>query len=343
MTNVFERLRRERDFLLADGATGTNLFAMGLVSGDAPELWNVDLPERVQRLHRSFVDAGSDLILTNTFGGNRYRLALHGAEARVHELNVAAARLAREVGSSVSREVVVAGSMGPTGELMSPLGSMQPDECVDAFREQATALADGGVDVLWIETMSARDEADAAMAAAAETGLPFVCTLSFDTNGRTMMGVTPQEHARHCTSHEHGPHAFGANCGLGLAEAVTGLTKLVGEAAPDDWVVIKANCGVPEYIDGAIRYRGDEAMMARYACLSLDAGARIIGGCCGTTAGHVAAMRRALDTHVRGAPPDIETIQAELGGVSALVAGAGEVAPAPRERGARRRGRRRRD
>src|SRR4051812_33710013 len=141
--------------LLADGATGTNYFRMGLDAGEAPELWNVDHPERVQELHRAFVDAGADIILTNTFGGNRHRLKLHRAEDRVFELNVRAAELAREVADAASRPVVVAGSVGPTGELFAPLGALTAVEAVEAFTEQIAALAAGGADVAWIETMSA--------------------------------------------------------------------------------------------------------------------------------------------------------------------------------------------
>ena len=177
--------------LLADGATGTNLFAAGLQSGDAPELWNVDHPERILDLHRGFIDAGSDLILTNTFGGNRYRWALHKAGGRVTELNKAAAGLATQAAEEVDRAIVVAGSIGPTGEILAPLGPLQPQQAVAAFAEQALALAEAGVQIFWIETMSSREEVEAAIEATAGLGLPVSCTLSFDTNGHTMMGITP--------------------------------------------------------------------------------------------------------------------------------------------------------
>jgi 5-methyltetrahydrofolate--homocysteine methyltransferase len=143
---------------LADGATGSNLFDVGLMSGDAPELWNTEHPDRIANLHKSFVDAGADIILTNTFGGTVYRLKLHQAQGRMAELNQTAARIAREVADASGREVAVAGSMGPTGEIMEPIGTLTFDQAKAAFAEQALALAAGGVDVLWIETMSSREE-----------------------------------------------------------------------------------------------------------------------------------------------------------------------------------------
>ena len=179
--------------LLADGGMGTGLFALGLSTGDSPELWNLIHPERVAEVHRGFVAAGSDIILTNTFGGTRQRLKLHQAQERVGELNRAAAGLARGVADAAGRPVLVAGSIGPTGELVVPLGAMTMDEATAAFAEQARALAVGGADVLWIETMSSVEEVEAAVAGAMTTDLPFVVTLSFDTNGRTMMGFTPED------------------------------------------------------------------------------------------------------------------------------------------------------
>ena len=157
MSNRFTELLAERTYLLADGAIGSNLFGMGLISGDAPELWNVQYPERIQQLHQQFVDAGADIILTNSFGGTRYRLKLHAADSRVHELNATAARLARAVASKANRAVLVAGSIGPTGEILEPIGTLSIDDAKAAFAEQAQALADGGADLLWIETMSSRE------------------------------------------------------------------------------------------------------------------------------------------------------------------------------------------
>ncbi len=316
MSDRLATLLLTRPWLLADGATGSNLFAAGLVSGDAPERWNVEHPDRIVELHRRFVEAGADIILTNSFGGNRYRLALHKAEGRVAELNEAAARIARAAADANGGSVVVAGSMGPTGEIMAPLGALDFDAARAAFAEQAAALARGGVDVLWIETLSAREEAEAAIAGAAVTGLPVICTLSFDTNGRTMMGLAPGEFAALVGAVTPGPMACGANCGVGASEVVACILNLATAAGPDAVLVAKANCGIPQYVDGAIRYDGTPELMADYARLALDAGARIIGGCCGTTPEHIRAMRDALERHVPGPRPDLDHVVARLGEVS---------------------------
>ena len=317
MSNRFTDVLETRSVILADGATGTNLFTYGLVSGDAPELWNVDHAGRVAALHQSFVDAGSDLFLTNSFGGTRHRLKLHKSQDRVAELNEAAARIAREVADAAPREMVVAGSMGPTGELFQPLGALTMEDGIAAFEEQARALADGGVDVLWVETMSSREEVEAALNGGAVTGLPMVCTLSFDTNGSTMMGITPADFVALCRELGPSPTAYGTNCGVGPAEVVAGILGLRGAAHDDDLLVAKANCGIPEFVDGAIRYGGTPELMADYACLAVDAGARIIGGCCGTTPDVVRAMRDALDAHERGDRPTLETVEQRLGTLTA--------------------------
>ncbi len=314
MSNRFLDLLASRPYLLADGATGTNLFKVGLQAGDAPELWNVDHPERIRALHQRFVEAGADIILSNSFGGSRYRLRLHRAEDRVAELNRAAARLAREVADAAGRPVAVAGSIGPSGEILAPLGPLAFDDAVAAFAEQAQALADGGVDVLWIETLSSREELEAAVAGASTAGLPVVTTLSFDTNGRTMMGVTPHELAE-LAGRLH-PAACGCNCGVGAAETVACLANLAAAAQPGAVLVAKANCGIPAYVDGAIRYDGTPALMAQYVRLALDAGARIVGGCCGTSPEHLVAMRAAMDAYVPGPKPDLETLVATLGEIS---------------------------
>jgi methionine synthase I (cobalamin-dependent) len=316
MSNVLASLLESKPFLLADGATGTNLFAMGLPTGGAPELWNIEAPQRVVELHRSFCDAGSDLVLTNSFGGNRCRLKLHHSEERVAELNQAAGEIARRATDACGHTVVVAGSMGPTGELFAPLGPLSHDQGAEIFAEQARALAEGGVDVLWVETMSSKDELEAALAGGRSTGLPLVCTLSFDTNGRTMMGLSPAELAKICREATEPPLAFGANCGVGAPDLLAGLLSIDDDALSGAVLVAKANCGIPMFEDGQIRYSGTPELMAEYARLAFDAGARIIGGCCGTTPIHIAAMRKALETHTRGHRPTLQQVEARLGKIS---------------------------
>jgi len=236
---------------------------------------------------------------------------------------------------------VVAGSMGPTGDLFEPLGPLTHDQGVAAFKAQAEGLAEGGADVLWIETMSSPDEIRAAVEGAATTGLPIVVTLSFDTNGRTMMGVTPAQWAQLSHSLAVPVAGYGGNCGVGAAELVAALLGLAKAAAPGDVLVAKSNCGVPAWLDGQIVYSGTPALMADYARLARDAGARIVGGCCGTTAEHVAAMKAALEDHVPGEPPTLETVVARLGQVSDATMKLGLLGPEPAaEDGGRRRRRR---
>jgi methionine synthase I (cobalamin-dependent) len=313
-TDRLTALLAERPWLLADGATGSNLFDRGLQSGDAPELWNAAHPERIAQLHRAFVEAGADIILTNSFGGTRHRLKLHQAEHRVAELNALAARIARSEADRAGRAVLVGGSIGPTGEILAPLGPLSLSAAEDAFAEQAAALAQGGADILWIETMSSVEETEAAVAGARKVGLPVVATLSFDTNGRTMMGITPAELA--ALHRRHHLAACGSNCGTGPAELVACIVNLATASDPSAILVAKANCGIPQFVDGAIQFNGTPELMAEYARLALDSGARIIGGCCGTTPAHLRAMRQALETHRRGPKPDLAAIEARLGAIS---------------------------
>jgi 5-methyltetrahydrofolate--homocysteine methyltransferase len=336
----FLDLLKSRDWLLADGATGTNLFAMGLQSGDAPELWNEDHPDRVRALHRNFIEAGSDIVLSNSFGGNAYRLKLHDAQNRVHELNRKAAELAREEADAVDRPVIVAGSMGPTGEIFEPVGTLTHDLGVAAFAEQAQALEAGGADVLWIETISSEEEFKSALEGARTTALPVVATMSFDTNGRTMMGLTPAAYAALAAAQKAAPDAIGANCGTGAAELVATILGIT-EADNSATVVAKGNCGIPAWVDGHIHYDGTPELMADYARLALDSGAKIIGGCCGTTYEHVRAMRTALEDYSGGTRPTVDQVEAKLGKVSALAHGTDTAAEGAARRGRERRGRRR--
>ena len=257
MTDRLTSLLARRPWLLADGATGSNLFDRGLTSGDAPELWNSEHPERIAELQRAFVEAGADIILTNSFGGTRYRLKLHKAEDRVAELNEKAARISRAEADRSGREVLVGGSIGPTGEILEPLGPLSLDAAREAFAEQALALARGGVDIIWIETMSSVEETEAAIAGARGAGLPIVATLSFDTNGRTMMGITPSELAS--LHRKHHLAACGSNCGTGPSELVACIINLATASDPAAILVAKANCGIPQFVDGAIRFNGTPA------------------------------------------------------------------------------------
>ncbi len=316
MSNLFLSLLAERPWLLADGATGTSLFARGLETGEAPDLWNLQQPDQVRAHYASFIAAGSDLVLTNSFGGTANRLKLHGAEGQVAEINRTAAALLKEVAGKAGRPVVVAGSMGPTGDLFEPLGPLSHAEGVAAFRAQAEALAEGGADVLWIETMSSREEIAAAVEGAAHSGLPVTVTLSFDTNGRSMMGLTPADFARLSHALPTPLAAYGGNCGTGASELLAALLGMAEAAEPGDVLIAKSNCGIPAWVEGEIRYSGTPALMADYARLARDAGARIIGGCCGTTPEHVAAMRASLEGYEPGEKPTIEAIVARLGQVS---------------------------
>ena len=315
MTQI-QQLLQQQDWLLADGATGTNYFDMGLESGDAPELWNTDHVDRVSDLHRRFISAGADIVLTNSFGATRYRLQLHGAQDRVTELNDAAAAIAREEADRADHPVVVAGSIGPTGEILHPVGNLSLEDATEAFTEQAQALASGGVDVLWLETLSSKEEMRAAGQGAATTGLPVVATMTFDTNGSTMMGVSPMELVGLYREMVPRLVAFGANCGIGAADLLGALLAMVKQLDERDILVAKSNCGIPAYVDGRIQYSGTPELMAEYARLSLNAGARIIGGCCGTTPDHLKAMRLALESHQKSDVPDIDTVVGELGPIT---------------------------
>jgi 5-methyltetrahydrofolate--homocysteine methyltransferase len=299
-------------WVLADGATGTNLFRAGLETGYPPELWNVERPEDITALHTSFIDAGSQLILTNSFGGTAHRLRLHAADDRVGELNLAAAKLARQAADDGrdrhGHEIVVAGSIGPTGELFEPMGALDHADALAAFTEQAEALAAGGVDLLWIETMSSLEEVKAAIEAASAVGLPAASCMTFDTAARSMMGVTPADFAS--KSIGFGADYVGANCGIGPAELLHSVSEIITTASVP--VIAKGNCGIPAYLDGAIHYHGTPELMADYACLARDAGVRIIGGCCGTTPDHVAAMRAALVSTPQY-PFDQDQVDAALG------------------------------
>ena len=324
MSNLLADLLGERDYLLADGATGTNMMAMGLPAGQAPDLWNLDTPENVTRLHESFLEVGSDIILTNTFGSNRCRLALDKAADKTEAINEAGARIARASADAAGRPVVVAGSMGPTGELLEPLGPFTIEETQQVFTQQAEALANGGVDVLWIETIFAFDELRAALAAAGSTGLPIASTMTFDTAGRTMMGDTPKDAVEFFQASPSTPMAYGANCGAGPAMLIDTIRGFGRSAASGDVIIAKGNCGVPELKGGEIRYSGSEEVMAAYARMARDSGARIVGGCCGTTPRHLKAIADAIEGYTPQPPPTTEAIEAALGPIKTTSAGSAD-------------------
>lgn len=323
MPDALSRLLETREWILADGATGTALLNMGLAGQSPAELWNVAEPDRVRGLYRGAVEAGSDLFLTNSFSGNASRLRLHGAGGRVAELNRAAAELAREVADAAGRPVVVAGSMGPTGEIMAPMGNLSHEAAVEMFHEQAEALKAGGADVLWVETLSAAEEMKAAAEAARLTGMPWCGTMSFDTAGRTMMGVTPAQLAALVERLPHPPLAYGANCGVGAADLLRSVAGFLASGSERP-LIAKGNAGVPHFEAGHIHYDGTPELMAEYAILARDLGARIIGGCCGTMPPHLRAMRQALESRPRGHRPTLEMIAERLDGFSSAVDGSDE-------------------
>jgi 5-methyltetrahydrofolate--homocysteine methyltransferase len=322
MSNLLSDLLGERDYLLADGAMGTSLMGMGLPAGQAPDLWNLDQPEDVKRLHESFIDVGADIIVTNTFGANRCRLKLDNAEERTQEINEAGARIARGAADAAGRLVVVAGSMGPTGEMLEPYGTLTGDEAESTFAQQAQALAEGGADVLWIETVFAFGELEAAVAAASSSGLSVVSTMTFDTVGRTMMGDTPEKARAFIQSLDPRPIAFGANCGTGPSMLIDTISKIRRCGSDTDVLIAKGNCGIPQMVGGEIVYSGNEEIMARYARLARDAGARIVGGCCGTTPTHLKAIADALVGYEPGPIPDADAIEAALGPINTPAPGA---------------------
>jgi 5-methyltetrahydrofolate--homocysteine methyltransferase len=279
--------------VIADGGMGTMLFASGLQRGSSPEAWNVEHPDVVRQIHAAYIDAGAQIILTNSFGGSRARLSTHGLADRVAELNQAAARIARSAADAAPHPVVVAGSMGPTGQFLAPLGDLEPDEAAAIFAEQAAALVSGGVDVLWIETMSDLAEVQAAITGCrrAAPDFPLVVTLTYDTHGRTMMGVTPERAA--AIFETLGLVAHGANCGSGPQELLAALDQM-HQTQPGACLVAKANAGLPRIVDNQTIYDAAPPVMAEYALRAREKGARIIGACCGSTPDHIRAIAAAL-------------------------------------------------
>ena len=318
MKSKFEQKLNSSEWLLTDGATGTNLFDMGLMSGDAPELWNEEYPEKITKLHKDAADAGSDIFLTNSFGSNALRLKLHNCGNRAFDLSKISAEIARNVADTYNREVFVAGSVGPTGEIMQPIGELSNELAVEVFHEQAQGLKEGGADLLWLETISAPEEFKAAAEAFSYIELPWVGTMSFDTAGRTMMGTSPAAMVDLISSMPNKPMAFGANCGIGAPDLLRTLQDFA-ETSPNSSLIAKGNAGIPKYIDGHILYDGTPELMAKYAVMARNSGAKIIGGCCGTKSEHLLSMRSALENEPLGAIPSLKQIELEIGSFSAKI------------------------
>jgi 5-methyltetrahydrofolate--homocysteine methyltransferase len=279
--------------ILADGAMGTMLFAAGLQSGDPPEAWNVERPDAVRAIHRAYLAAGSRIVLTNTFGGNRLRLGMHGLADRVAELDRAGAELLRAEVDAAGGRALVAGDIGPSGAIMAPMGTLEHDEAVDVFAEQAAALVDGGVDVIWIETMSDLGEVRAAIQAVrgVAPGIPLITTMTFDTRGNTMMGVSPTQAVAALAA--WGADAVGGNCGNGPDELIPVIAAMRA-ADPDAVLVAKPNAGVPVIEGDRVVYRATPDAMAVDAITLRSAGATFVGGCCGSSPAHLAAIAAAL-------------------------------------------------
>ncbi|HEY65275.1 MAG TPA: methionine synthase [Caldilineae bacterium] len=286
---LLERLAAP-EVLIADGATGTMLQQAGLPIGMPPERWVLERPEEIVKLHRAYVEAGAEIILTCTFGGTRPRLSRDGLDDRADEINRRAVELARKAAGD---RAFVAGDIGPTGEMIAPLGTLSFEDVVEIFQSQAAALAEAGVDLFQIETMSALEEMRAAIEAVRRVApdTPIFATFSFDSGGRTMMGVRPEEAAELLKS--LGVTAMGANCGREVEETAA-AARAMRAVAPDVPIIVKPNAGLPRMEEGRPVYDMTPQDLAAYARRWADEGVKVIGGCCGTTPEHIRAIRQVL-------------------------------------------------
>ena len=287
MSAIYEAL--EKGILISDGAMGTMLQGKGLTDGGAPELWNVENPTAIEEVLEEYAAAGANLITTNTFGGTRGRLQMHGLEERLFELNKAGAEIARKVADR-HPGCFVMGDVGPSGELMEPMGTMTVDEAKAIFADQIKALVAGGVDAILIETMSDLQEVEAAVKAAKEVApeLPVIVTFSFDTNMRTMMGVKPEVAVK--TLAAEGVRIIGANCGRGVDEMRIIAKELTGARPEGVFIITQSNAGLPKLVGDEFIYDGTPEEMAKYAQDMKDLGVNVIGSCCGSSPAHTKAM-----------------------------------------------------
>lgn len=288
---------RQGSILVSDGAWGTFLYRKGLKSGECPELWNIERFIDVYDIAKSYIDAGADMVETNSFGGSRIKLAMYGLEDRAFEINEAAAKASRR---AAGEERHVIASIGPTGKMLIT-GDVTKEELYDAFSEQSRALYKGGADAVCVETMMDKDEAAIAVKAAKEnTPCEIICTFTFQKGKggqyRTMMGVSPAEAA--AAAMEAGADIIGTNCGNGT-EDMTDIVKELRAAFPGIPILVQANAGMPCNISGADVYPETPEVMASFVGRLIDAGANIIGGCCGTTPAHIKAVKAAADGYSR--------------------------------------------
>jgi 5-methyltetrahydrofolate--homocysteine methyltransferase len=289
--NILDKISNNK-ILLSDGAWGTFLQEKGLKPGECHELWNITHRGEVLDIAQAYLNAGSDIVETNSFGGSIFKLSQYGLADRVNEINEAAAAISRE---AAGNDRHVAGSVGPSGKMLL-MGDVTENELYEGFCQQATALEKGGADIIIVETMSAIDEASLAVRAAREnTRCTVIVTMTFsgDNNGsfHTMMGVSPEEMVISMT--EAGAHIIGSNCGNGIEEMIS-IVRAIRSVDNTIPIMIQANAGIPEYIDGKTVFRESPELMASYIPELIKAGASIIGGCCGTTPEHIRAMGRVI-------------------------------------------------
>lgn len=280
--------------LVGDGAWGTFIYQKGLQPGECPELWNLEHPDDIKDIAQKYVDAGSDLVETNSFGGSRFKLASYNLDNQVHEINKAAAHLSAEAKGNHW----VLGSVGPTGKMLL-MGDVTEQELYDAFKEQAAALAEGGADVICVETMTAIDEATLAVKAAKEnTNAEIICTFTFDKtlqgDYKTMMGISPEEAVQAAV--DAGADIIGSNCGNGI-ERMVEIVETIRKSVPEIPVLVQANAGMPVNIDGVDVFPETPEQMSNYVTKLISAGANIIGGCCGTNPEHIRAIKVVVEKH----------------------------------------------